>query len=434
MARMMLCILLAVVLLLEQPQLTKGRGVMERPLSPSVYDSSILDAANNLNSSIPVYHIIYNLNLGENHYLNPSVYYEQLLPMKLMPPKREGYNFAGWYTDSSYKHPLTGIEDCQNGNLILYAKWTKKISGSMNIQLYSYGAGSLTRSPEKKLSNMNYRILEDLDIPGMPGTRFEDYINNKLFSVDQCPQGLCVTEEHILVTSYSTGNHENYGSLYVFDRRTGAYLVTLSMKKGSHLGGICYDGENLWICHSNYRTIERLDYALVKEIARHQPGRTVELTQKHEEYRVSNSPSCITFFSGKLWIATHTRFFKSIMKSYRYSGGALEECEEFAIPDKVQGVAFDEDGHVYLSTSFGRDKSSYIKVYRSAYDLSKRPEKPAECVEMPPCSEELAIAGDELLVLFESGAQKYMEGTDGKGKALAPLDHMVAIQLDSFAK
>ncbi len=434
MARMMLCILLAVVLLLVQPQLTKGCGVMERPLSPSVYDSSILDAANNLNSSIPVYHIIYNLNLGENHYLNPSVYYEQLLPMKLMPPKREGYNFAGWYTDSSYKHPLTGIEDCQNGNLILYAKWTKKISGTMNIQLYSYGAGSLTRSPEKKLSNMNYRILEDLDIPGMPGTRFEDYINNKLFSVDQCPQGLCVTEEHILVTSYSTGNHENYGSLYVFDRRTGAYLVTLSMKKGSHLGGICYDGENLWICHSNYRTIERLDYALVKEIARHQPGRTVELTQKHEEYRVSNSPSCITFFSGKLWIATHTRFFKSIMKSYRYSGGALEECEEFAIPDKVQGVAFDEDGHVYLSTSFGRDKSSYIKVYHSAYDLSKRPEKPAECVEMPPCSEELAIAGDELLVLFESGAQKYMEGTDGKGKALAPLDHMVAIQLDSFAK
>ena len=61
MARMMLCILLAVVLLLEQPQLTKGCGVMERPLSPSVYDSSILDAANNLNSSIPVYHIIYNL-------------------------------------------------------------------------------------------------------------------------------------------------------------------------------------------------------------------------------------------------------------------------------------------------------------------------------------------------------------------------------------
>ena len=51
---------------------------------------------------------------------------------------------------------------------------------------------------------------------------------------------------------------------------------------------------------------------------------------------------------------------------------------------------------------------------------------------MPPCSEEVAIADDELLVLFESGAQKYMEGTDGMGKALAPLDHLVAIRLGSF--
>lgn len=432
MARMMLCILLAVVLLLEQPQLTKGRGVMERPHSPSFDYTYALNETNNVNSSIPVYDIIYNLNLGENHYLNPSVYYEQLLPLQLMPPRREGYNFAGWYTDSSYKHPLTEIEDCSEGNLILFAKWTKKISGSRNIQLYSYGAGSLTRSPEKKLANMNYRIMEDLNIPGMPDTRFEDYITNKLFSVDQCPQGLCVTEELILVTSYSTGSGENYGCLYVFNRETGEYLMTLSMKQGSHLGGICYDGKSLWICHSNYRTIERLDYALVRELAKHAPGRTVVLPQEHEEYRVLNSPSCITFFSGKLWIATHTRFFKSVMKSYRYSEGALEECEEFAIPDKVQGVTFDKDGHVYLSTSFGREKSSYIKVYKSAYDLSKHPENPAECVEMPPCSEELAIAGDELLVLFESGAQKYMEGTDGKGKSLAPLDHMVAIHLDSF--
>ncbi|MDE7313993.1 MAG: InlB B-repeat-containing protein [Eubacterium sp.] len=431
MARVLLSILLVFVLLLEQPQLTKGRGVMERPLSPSLDYTYTLNEQNNVNSTIPVYDIIYNLNLGENHYLNPSVYYEQLLPLKLMPPQREGYNFAGWYTDSSYKHPVTEITDCKDGNLILYAKWTKQISSSLNIQLYSYSAASLTRSPEKKLSNMSYRILEDLDIPGMPGTRFEDYITNKLFNVDQCPQGLCVTEDLILVTAYSTGGRD-YGCLYVFDLNSGEYLMTLSMKQGSHLGGICYDGESLWICHSNYRTIERLDYALVKELASHKPGRTVMLEAEREEYRVLNSPSCITYFGGKLWIATHTRFFKSVMKSYRYNGGALEACEEFAIPDKVQGVAFDHEGHVYLSTSFGREKSSYIKVYVSAFALSRQPEKPAECVEMPPCSEEIAIAGEELFVLFESGAQKYMEGTDGKGKSLAPLDHMVAIHLDSF--
>lgn len=432
MPRIVLCILLVFVLLLEQPQLTKGRGVIEQPFSPSLDYAYTLNEKNNVNSSIPVYDIIYNLNMGKNHYLNPTVYYEQLLPLRLMPPQRENYNFAGWYTDSSYKHPVLEIEDCKDGNLIFYAKWTKKTSASMNIQLYSYASRSLTRSPEKKLSNMNYRILEDFHIPGMPDTRFEDYITHKLYSVGQCPQGLCVTEDFILVTAYSTISRDDYGCLYVFHRQTGEYLATLSMMKGSHLGGIAYDGRSLWVCHSNYRTIERIDYALVKELARQKPARTVEMPEEHEEYRVLNSPSCITFFSGKLWVATHTRFFKSVMKSYRFEDGKLVACEEFAIPDKVQGVAFDKDGHVYLSTSFGRNKSSYIKYYESAYELSKHPEKPSQCVEMPPCSEEVAIAGDELIVLFESGAQKYMEGTDGKGRAIAPLDHMVAIHLDSF--
>ena len=65
MTRRMLCILLAVVLLLEQPQLTKGRGVMERSLSPSLDHAYTLNESNNVNSSIPVYDIIYNLNLGD---------------------------------------------------------------------------------------------------------------------------------------------------------------------------------------------------------------------------------------------------------------------------------------------------------------------------------------------------------------------------------
>lgn len=175
-------------------------------------------------------------------------------------------------------------------------------SGPKNIGFHEHPAVFLwgiqpDTFTRKKLADMNYRILEDLDIPGMPNTRFEDYIKNKLFSVDQCPQGLCVTEELILVTSYSTGRSDNYGCLYVFDRDTGDYLMTLSMKQGSHLGGICYDGESLWVCHSNYRTIERLDYALIKELAKHSPGRTIELSQEHEEYRVLNSPSCITFLA-----------------------------------------------------------------------------------------------------------------------------------------
>lgn len=89
MARMILCILLVVILYIEQPQLTKGCGVMECPAVPSLDYTYSLNELRHVSSSIPVYDIIYNLNLGENHYLNPSVYYKQMLPFSLMPAQRK---------------------------------------------------------------------------------------------------------------------------------------------------------------------------------------------------------------------------------------------------------------------------------------------------------------------------------------------------------
>lgn len=41
-------------------------------------------------------------------------------------PTREGYDFDGWYTDSTYKKKLTGIEQGTFGNKKVYAKWSKK--------------------------------------------------------------------------------------------------------------------------------------------------------------------------------------------------------------------------------------------------------------------------------------------------------------------
>ena len=425
-------LLLFFVLILEQPQISKNRFGQTQAVSTVLKYTHALDREMNKNSSIPVYEIIYNLNGGENHYLNPSGYYEQILPLQFMPASREGYDFAGWYTDSSYKTPITGVRSCKPGNLILFAKWTKRISNSTNIQMYSYNSSNFTNAPEKKLSNMNYRILDKVDIPGMPQSAYLDVYENRTYSVDQCPQGLCVSDDFILVSSYCPSNAETKGCLYVFDKKTGEYLVTFAMAKRSHLGGIAFDGENIWVCHSYYRSIQRIDYDLIYRLASKKPKQTIDITDQSESYRVSNSPSCMTFYQGKLWIATHTQFFKSVMRAYEYTDGHLVEQEEFEIPDKVQGVCFDAAGHIYLSTSFGRDKSSYIKVYESTDALSKRPGSPVECIEMPPCSEELAVAGNELLVLYESGAKKYHEGTDGNGKCRMPLDHLVAISLNSF--
>lgn len=122
------------------------------------------------------------------------------------------------------------------------------------------------------------------------------------------------------------------------------------------------------------------------------------------------------------------------MLSYRYDSekDTLTALSSYRIPNKVQGVDFDENGSVYLSTSYGRNNSSYLKVYSSLLALNRKPNNPSVKVEMPPCSEEVAISGDSIYVLFESASEKYFEGTDGIGKTASPLDKVLEVNVASI--
>ena len=151
-----------------------------------------------------------------------------------------------------------------------------------------------------------------------------------------------------------------------------------------------------------------------------------------KEYKVSNSPSCIAYYDGRLWVATHTRMFNSEMIAYEITEKGLKQTEHCRIPKKVQGITFDAHGQVYISTSYGRTKSSYLKVYTSLKALNVNPEYPVYQVEMPPCSEEIALEGDKIYVLFESAGELYFEGTDGKGTSVSPIEKIMTIVKSSI--
>lgn len=378
-------------------------------------------------------HLEYAMNGGTNSSRNPSELTEAELPVVLEVPSREGYNFAGWYTDSSYTHKITEINRNNAANMVLFAKWTKAIDNRYNVEMYSYKTGSVVSGNQKELKDCVYGFLDDVKIPGMPSTRETDFLNNYISSDGQCLQGLCFTPELILMTSYSEDS-KNLGSLLVFDRKDGSYLATLGMKKESHLGGIAFDGENVWICHSNSGSLERISYRYILKIAQDAPRSCVDASGLSDEYRIKNTPSCITSYGGRIWVATHKVLFDSQMVSYSYDSetDTLTSLGSYNIPSKVQGIAFDGGGAVYLSTSYGRNNSSYLKVYSSLLTLTKQPNAPSAKVEMPPCSEEVAVAGGQVYVLFESASRKYFEGTDGHGTSASPIDKLLHVDVASI--
>lgn len=423
--------LLVVAMLLEQPEFVQANqtdlaawSVQTADLSNSVQNQPESDEDSK-------YHITYFLNGGVLRDTLPVSYTEEELPIVLSIPEREGYNFAGWYTDSSYRNKITVLTEAKAEPYMLFAKWTTKIRSGVSIQRYSYTIGAAGSDSEKNLTDCRYDFLENIIIPGMPATREADYKNHRISTEGQCPQGLCMTEDYCLITAYCSDGGENYGSLFILDRNTGEYLATLGMKKNSHLGGLAFDGQNVWLCHSNSRTLECISYSYIRKIASERPRELVDCSELFTEYRVSNTPSCITCHDGQLWVATHNPYYKSIMISYRYMGDRLVEQARFQVPEKVQGIAFDEANRVYLSTSYGRTKSSYLRVYESVAALNARPGAPVIRVEMPPCSEELCYDEGSLYILFESAAMNYFEGTDGRGTSICPIDQILTVTTQS---
>lgn len=284
-----------------------------------------------------------------------------------------------------------------------------------------------------RLKDLDFSFCDTIDIPGMPDTKEEDFLNQYIFSKAQCPQGVCFTDEFVLITSYSSED-DCMGELMVMDRESGAYLVTLGMDENSHLGGIAYDGTNVWVCNSFENTIERISYDFIQLMAYQNAGEVIDARGVVDTYEVDNPPSCITSYGGRLWIATHTQLMNSKMAAYHYdsSRDELVALSSYTIPSKVQGVAFDAEGRVYLSRSYGRGNSSYLSCYTSIIALETGPGRPKLTVEMPPCSEELDVYDGTLYVLFESAGEKYLEGTDGKGVSLSPIDRLLMLPADEL--
>ena len=371
----------------------------------------------------------YILGGGIQNSYNKNEYPAYSGPQPLYTPYRNGYRFVGWYTDAGLRHVIKTIPTDQNDHYILYAKWTAKINNYSNVESYTYHKKeSKLEKNRVLLKDLSYSFYNEIDIPGMPDTKEEDVLKKYIFSASQCPQGICLTEEFVLISSYSTED-DCMGELMVFDRESGAYLVTLGMDENSHLGGIAFDGDNIWVCNSYEKCVERISYDFIQLMAYQNKGEVVDARDVVDEFPVKNTPSCITVYGGRLWIATHTLLVNSRMVAYYLDKNTdkLVALSDYTIPSKVQGVAFDESGTVYLSTSYGRNESSYLYCYDSITALTTRPKRPRVKVEMPPASEELDVNDGILYILFESAGEKYLEGTDGKGKSLFPLDKILKI-------
>jgi len=301
--------------------------------------------------------------------------------------------------------------------LLMGGDRVRTIDNLANVENYNY-KGNYDKEKAVPLKACDYSFWETVLLPGTGQLSGE--------IADFCVQGLAFTPDYLLLTAYALNAQEN-GGLYVYDRKTGAFLGKIPMRRGSHLGGIAYGGKNVWVCHSGERVLSRISYKALCGAVRQ---RTFSVEGFEEDYPLDDEPSCLTEENGRLFAATFRDKVESRMTAYRYDENRDRLVAEnvYQIPPKVQGVAFDAAGNVWFSTSYGRKNSSFLLKYKALAAVGEEGVQPEAVVELPPCSEELAAQNGKLYIVFESACRKYKEGTDGRGKSRSPLDKILLLE------
>lgn len=104
------------------------------------------------------------------------------------------------------------------------------------------------------------------------------------------------------------------------------------------------------------------------------------------------------------------------------------------IPAYVQGITFYGDRTIF-SCSYGRNSTKKTFISELHIYNNQGSEDPFMlgdlelAVALPPMVEEVEVIGDEVYMIFESAATTYLEGTDGNGQSMCPIDKIVSAKL-----
>ena len=274
-----------------------------------------------------------------------------------------------------------------------------------------------------------YQEEKSIAVPGLMYTRLGNSGSGQMV-----PQGICIAGEYMLITAYDREKRQN-SVIYVLSGENDQkwkYVTAIVLPDRNHVGGIAFDGENIWIAKS---TSGYLSVFSLKEVEKAVlSGEDSYLLEKYtENVYCGVTASFVTWYRDRLWVGTYRSGFNpGKLTCYRpvrtENGFQLQKTCSLDIPALAQGVAFlEEDGGTFmvLSTSGGRYRDSVIFLYEAGIRGNQVSLSLQEKYHFPPMSEELVSDGESVYILFESAATCY--STENYRKCMYPVDRVCAL-------
>lgn len=244
--------------------------------------------------------------------------------------------------------------------------------------------------------------------PGIKNTSINGFASSNMVI-----QAVTFAGKYMLMTAYDGKSEEN-SVVYVIDKKTKKYITTIVLPGRNHVGGIAYDGYNIWV--STGSTISCFTYADVK----------AAVACGEDYYPVTYKTTCpiltkasfVTYYNGMLWIGEHKETANGKMYGYTINSkkGTPTLTKNFymTVPSRTQDVLFLKNGTMIVSVSnqVSAKASKYyiscLRRYKPAWGKKKKGTvKLGKCTgsfTMPPMMEGIAYKSGILYVSFESAS------------------------------
>ena len=251
----------------------------------------------------------------------------------------------------------------------------------------------------------NVKYKKSYVMPGMSNTNVAGFN-----CYNMCPQATTFAGKYLLMSAYDRAEEEN-SVIYVMAKSTRKLVTTLVLPDQYHVGGMAFDGTNLWISHGN--SVASIKYTTIASAA-----------SKKKQYvnvnytsivKVETAASYLAYYKGLLFVGVCYERGNQPLYSYTINDKSgtptLTVKDKKMMPSRVQGIAFLKDGSLVLSRSnlYTKGAPYYIaqlEYYKPTWS-GKKMTALGKCLNVcaqPTMNEGIAVNGNYLYVTYESPA------------------------------
>ncbi len=304
------------------------------------------------------------------------------------------------------------------------AKTVKAKATSTKAKYYTTKKKFKKSAAYKKYKAFAKRVVygKSFILPGMKVTNVGGFNSTRMV-----PQSITFAGKYLLISAYEY-NKAQESVIYVMDKKTRKYLTTIVMPHTGHMGGIAFDGQNVWYTYS--KNLHSFKFSIIEQAVASKKSYT-EISQINCVCPMPETVSYVSYYKGKIWAGAYNEKVKKYMYGYTINNKkgvpSLTRTNKMLMPNRTQGVTFTSKGKMIISRSCQTKKGrsgfmSQLDTYKPTWNLSKKSvkkNKRKKVVKMPPMNEGIAINGAYTYVIYESPAF---------GECQAPLDRITAFK------